>query len=150
MVCSDIWSSVEFCYIQGGSGRFHEIDYENQDGRKTPYNDLSEEEKEKVQQVLFLMDSFCVSKAAYHELTMADGGENLHRSYLVKRCKTNLNSLCHITRTAGVEEGAQLDFMSELQNAIRKKASFVIFNPICINCYANQFFVTHTYLYPVL
>ena len=130
-------SSVTF---KDGSGRSHEIDYENQDGRKTPYNDLSKEEKEKVQQVLFLMDSFCVSEAAYHELTMVDGGENLPRSYLVKQCKTNLNSLCHITRTPGEEEGAQLDFMSELQNAIRKKASFVIFNPVCTTCYRNQFF----------
>ena len=129
-------SSVTF---KDGSGRSHEIDYENQDGRKTPYNDLSKEEKEKVQQVLFLMDSFCVSEAAYHELTMVDGGENLPRSYLVKQCKTNLNSLCHITRTPGEEEGAQLDFMSELQNAIRKRASFVIFNPICTTCYGNQF-----------
>ena len=88
-------------------------------------------------------------EAAYHELTMVDGGENLPRSYLVKQCKTNLNSLCHITRTPGVE-GVQLDFMSELQKAIRKKASFVIFNPICINCYGNQFFVTCTYFRPVL
>ena len=127
-------SSVTF---EDGSGRSHEIDYENQDGRKTPYNDLSKEEKEKVQQVLFLMDSFCVSEAAYHEFTMVDGGENLPHSYLVKQCKTNLNSLCHITRTPGEEEGAQLDFMSQLQNAIRKKASFVVFNPICTTCYGN-------------
>ena len=140
-------SSVTF---KDGSGRSHEIDYENQDGRKTPYNDLSKEEKEKVQQVLFLMDSFCVSEAAYHELTMVDGGENLPRSYLVKQCKTNLNSLCHITRTPGEEEGAQLDFMSELQNAIRKKASFVIFNPVCTTCYRNQFFCNLDLLCSVL
>ena len=46
--------------FKDGSGRSHEIDYQDQDGRRTPYKDLSEEEKEEVQQVLFLMDSFCV------------------------------------------------------------------------------------------
>jgi hypothetical protein len=117
-------SSVTF---KDGSGKSHEMDYQTEDGRGTPYKDLSEEEREKVHQVLYVMDSFCISEAAYHELTMADGGEKLPRSYLVKQCKTDLNSLCHITRTLGVEEGAQMDLKSELQNAIRKKASFLIF-----------------------
>ena len=73
------------------------------------------------------MDSFCISEASYHELTMADGGKKLPLSYLVRQCKTNVNSLCDITRTPGVEEGVQLDLKSELQNTIRKKVSFLIF-----------------------
>ena len=111
-----LWFSQTFGFqlrsvtFKDGSGRSHEIDYENQDGRKTPYNNLSKEEKEKVQQVLFLMDSFYVSEAAYHELTMVDGGENLPCSYLVKQCKTNLNSVCHITRTPGEEGGSTTGF----------------------------------------
>ena len=90
-------------------GVSHDIDYSN-DGRKNSYNNLSAEEKEKVQQILFIMDSFRISEAAYHELTMTVGREKLPRSYLVKQCKNDLNSLCRITRTPGKEEGAQLDF----------------------------------------
>ena len=71
------------------------------------------------------MDSFCVSEAAYHELAMLDGGENLPRSYLVKQCKTSLDSLCHITRTPGVEEGAQLDIRTSERN--KQKASYFYF-----------------------
>ena len=82
-------SSVSFTDSCGVS---HDIDYSN-DGRKNSYNNLSAEEKEKVQQILFIMDSFCISEAAYHELTMTVGGEKLPRSYLVKQCKNDLNSL---------------------------------------------------------
>ena len=84
---------------------------------------MSEEEKDKVKQVLYVTDKFCIGEAAYHSLTMTDGGERLPRSYLVvKQCKNDLNNLCHITRTPG-EEGAQLDLESELQNTIKEQAS---------------------------
>ena len=54
---------------------------------------------------------------------MTDGGEGLPRSYLVKQCKKNLNDLCHIERTPGKNEGAQLDLLSELKSTIAKQVS---------------------------
>ncbi|CAB4014402.1 Hypothetical predicted protein [Paramuricea clavata] len=113
-------SSVKFNNDEGVS---HTIDYTIED-RKKGYKDLSEEEKEKVQQVLYITDSFCIGEAAYHEFTMTEGGEKLPRSYLVKQCKNYLNSLCHITRTPGVAEGAQMNLESELRNTIKQQASF--------------------------
>jgi hypothetical protein len=113
-------SSVKFNDDEGVS---HTIDYTIED-RKKGYKDLSEEEKEKVQQVLYITDSFCIGEAAYHEFTMTEGGEKLPRSYLVKQCKNDLNSLCHITRTPGVAEGAQMNLESELRNTIKQQASF--------------------------
>ena len=112
-------SSVRF---KDSGGVSHTIDYQTSDRRKNSYKDLSEEEKEKVKQVLYVTDKFCIGEAAYHSLTMTDGGEKLPRSYLVKQCKNDLNNLCHITRTPG-EEGAQLDLESELQNTIKEQAS---------------------------
>jgi hypothetical protein len=101
----------------------HTIDYQAGKSSKS-YKDLSETEKEKVKQVLYVTDKFCIGEAAYHELTMVDDGGKLPRSYLVKQCKDDLNSLCHITRTPGEDEGAQLDLKSELQNTIKEQASF--------------------------
>ena len=113
-------SSVGF---KDSGGVLHTIDYQAEEKRKS-YKDLSEEEKEKVKQVLYITDKFCIGEAAYHELAMTDGGGKLPRSYLVKQCKNDLNSLCHITRTPGKEEGAQLDLESELQNTIKEQVSF--------------------------
>ena len=65
--------------------QFAAIDY-TEDEKKV-CKDLSEEEKEKVQQVLYITDSFCIGEVAYHKFTMTNGREKLHRSYLVKQCK---------------------------------------------------------------
>ena len=99
-------------------GVLHTIDYQAEEKRNKSYKDLSEEEKERVKLVLYITDKFCIGEAAYHELAMTDGGGKLPRSYLVKQC----NSLCHITRTPGKEEGPQLGLESELQNT-----SFICF-----------------------
>ena len=114
-------SSVEF---KDDTGKSHTIEYQVEN-RKKSYNELSDEEKEKVQQVMYVTDRFCISEAAYHELTMTVNGEDLPRSYLVKQCKTNLNRLCHISRTPGKDDGAQLDFESELENTIKEQVSAV-------------------------
>ena len=115
-------SSVEFA---DDDGRLHTIEYHNNiEGKKCSYKDLPDEEKVKVQQVLFITDKFCIGEAAYHELTMTNnGGEGLPRSYLVKQCKKNLNDLCHTKRTPGENEGAQLDVLSELRSTIADQAS---------------------------
>ena len=103
-------------------GVSHTIDYEKEGGKKKGYKDLSREEKEKVQQVLYITDNLRIGEAAYHEITMVEGGEMLPRSYLVKQCKSDLNSLCHITRTPGIA-GDQVDLESELKNIIKQQAS---------------------------
>lgn len=87
------------------------------------FKDLPKEEQEKLKSVLFLADKFCISDAAYHELTLTSGGENLPRSYLIRQCKENLNQLCHITRTPGAVEGAQLIFKEELTNRIKSQVN---------------------------
>ena len=126
-------SSVKF---NDDKGVAHTIDYTKEEGKKKGYKDLSEEEKEKVKQVLYITDSFCIGEAAYHEFTMTEGGEKLPRSYLVRQCKSDLNSLCHITRTPGIAEGAQLDLESELKNTIKQQASFLVLSnmqpPYCL------------------
>ena len=57
----------------------------NSEGKR--YKHLSEEEKQRIQEILFIVDQFCIGEAAYHEITMTPAGENLPRSYLVKECR---------------------------------------------------------------
>jgi hypothetical protein len=87
------------------------------------YKDLSEQEKQRIKEILLIVDQFCIGEAAYHEVTMTPAGENLPRAYLVKECKESLNALTHIERTPGVSEGAQLNFIDALCNEIQKHVS---------------------------
>ncbi|CAB4027472.1 Hypothetical predicted protein [Paramuricea clavata] len=64
-------------------------------------------------------DTFSVGEAAYHELSMIPAGQTLPRLYLVKHCKDSLNQLCHIERTPGKNEGAQVNFYDALRNPIQ-------------------------------
>ncbi|XP_044179482.1 uncharacterized protein LOC114959781 isoform X2 [Acropora millepora] len=88
---------------------------------KKGFNDLSEEDQDKVKTVLFLLNKLCIGDAAYHNLKMCSGGEDFPRSYLIKHCKDDLNTLCRITRTPGVVKGAQLDFATELKSFLKKQ-----------------------------
>jgi len=103
-------------------GENHKVDFSSEDTPKS-FKDLPEEEQEKLKGVLFLTDKFCISDTAYHELTLTSGGENLPRSYLIRQCKENLNQLCHITRTPGAAEGAQLIFKEGLTNRIKSQVN---------------------------
>ena len=69
---------------------------------------------------------------------MALPTSSLPRSYLIKQCKEDLNQICHITRTPGVAEGAELDFDTELETVIQQQVSFV-------NIYTNK--VNHATCY---
>lgn len=100
------------------SGNFYSLDHQAPPEKKLAYKDLSEEEQDKVKSVLFVTDKFCISNAAYHELTMLEEGNGLPRSYLVKQCKEKLNQLCHVSRTPGKADGAQLNVVDELTNRI--------------------------------
>ena len=85
---------------------------------KRGYEGLPEEEQQKVRNLI--LDKFC-REAAYHELTMVSPDSDLPRSHLIKQCKEDLKSICHIAGTPGSAQGAQIDFMKELQSVIQKK-----------------------------
>ena len=105
--------TVSFTDDKGGK---HAISYS--DKEKRTFKDLNEEDQNKVKNVLFVLDKFCIGDAAYHGMTMLPGGEGMPRSYLIKQCKNDVNKLCHVTRTPGPVEGAQVDFISELEKVI--------------------------------
>ena len=65
------------------------------------FDSLSQEEKEKVKQILFLLNKFYVSDEFYHD--------PLPKSYLVKQRRNQLNNLCSVSRTPGESDGCQVD-----------------------------------------
>ncbi|XP_066016033.1 uncharacterized protein [Pocillopora verrucosa] len=89
----------------------------NYNGNSNAFDSLSEEEKSKVEKVLFLLDKFCVGDNFYHELTMVVDG--LPKSYLVKQRRSQLNDICHITSTPGETEGAQTSFTDLLRDRVQ-------------------------------
>ena len=80
------------------------------------FDELPQEEKSKVEKVLFLLDKFCVGDCFYHELSMV--AAQLPRSYLIRQRRNQLNDICHITSISG--EGAQMPFRELLEQRIRE------------------------------
>jgi len=80
------------------------------------YAKLDEDGKNKVEQLLFLLDKFCVGDEIHHELSMiADG---IPRSYLIKQARNDLNKTYHIEKTPGNCPGSMLNFTSTLTTHI--------------------------------
>ena len=75
------------------------------------------EDKETIEQVLFLLDKFCASDELYHEFTLVY--DDLPRSYLVKQKRSELNKLCHVEKVPGQFPGAQISFSETLKDHIR-------------------------------
>ena len=98
-----------------GTGVIHNLQVSNEprdnvEGSK--YGSLPEQEKEKIEQILFLLDKFCVGDAFYRELTMAF--EGLPRSHLMKQCRDDLNKMCHIEPLQGKYIGTKVNSVEEL------------------------------------
>lgn len=98
------------------TGKCHKIITEEHISESGGFDGLSDKEKENIEQVLFLLDKFYVSDHFYHELTMISDG--LPKSYLIKQRRKQLNDLCHVTRTPGNADGAQVSFTNLLEERI--------------------------------
>ena len=78
--------------------------------RRKKVQTLSEEEKLKVEKIVFLLDKFFVGDAFYHEILMITDG--LPRSYSVKQCCDELNKMCQTEPLNTKFEGVTLNSVS--------------------------------------
>ena len=85
---------------------------------ETSFETLGEEDNKKIEQILFLLDKFCVGDEVYHELTMHT--DDLPKSYLIKQLRSNLNKTYTIDRTQGKFPGAAINFTSTLKEHIKE------------------------------
>lgn len=81
------------------------------------YTDVDHEDKRKLREVIYLLDKFCVSDAAYHELSVVC--DELPRSYLIVQERANLDNLFHIERCPGNVPGVYVSLNSEIATYIR-------------------------------
>ena len=89
---------------------------EQQENIATGLDSVSEEGKEKVDKIVFLLDKFCVGDSFYHEFSMYN---DLPKSYLIKQQQTQLNDTCHIVSTPGRAEGAEVSFKELLKERVQ-------------------------------
>lgn len=97
----------------------YSVNYEN---KNVSQNDtlfqLIQDQHSKLEQILFLLDKFCVSDECYDELTLIFNG--MPRSYLLNQRRSALNDLCHIERVPGPYPGAQHSFSDILQQYVKE------------------------------
>jgi hypothetical protein len=74
--------------------------------------DLPEEERQKIFDLLFILEKCNVSESAYRELTVLCDG--LPRKYLVSQCREDINSLYIFERIPGNITGAYVSLESEI------------------------------------
>ena len=84
---------------------------------ETQYAKLSEDDKAKVESILYLIDKFGVGDEFIHEMSMTVDG--MPKSYLIKQCRKDLNSGCFIKSTPGKAPGAQYSFKELLVEQIK-------------------------------
>ena len=107
---------VESITFKDGDNNQYNVEYTDSE---RGYSKLSEADRSKLEQVLFLLDKFCVGDEVFHELSISSNG-SLPKSYLIKQLRSDLNKTYHIERTPGKYCGAQLDFTSTLTSHIRE------------------------------
>lgn len=105
--------------LQDKEGLTHSLNYSASNSTPHGHANLDEEEKNKVEQVLLLLDKFCVGDEAYHELSMIT--EGLPKSYLVKQSRTAINNLYHIERTPRKHSRSCLNFTSTLKDHVIRR-----------------------------
>ena len=101
--------------VKGEEGSNYAFDYTADYGASS--NLCQNDTKERVEQIIFLLDKFCVHDAVYHEFTSLSS--DLPKSYLVKQMRGNMNKTYHIERTRGYP-GAWLNFTSTLTDHVQE------------------------------
>ena len=70
----------QYLKLESTDGQTVKVDF-NPSSSKSSYKDLPEEERQKIKDLLFILEKFNVSESAYRELTLFCDG--LPRTYLV-------------------------------------------------------------------
>ena len=90
----------------------------SQPSPQAQFSKLSEDDKVRVESILYLIDIFGVGDEFVHELSMTVYG--LPKFYLFKQCRTELNKNCIIKSTPGKAPGAQHSFRQLLTDQVQQ------------------------------
>lgn len=82
------------------------------------YTSLDSDDKQKLRELLYILDKFSISDAAYHELSMFN--ENLPRKLLIVQERANINDTIQVERTPGETPGAYVSIKDEIKRYIQE------------------------------
>ncbi|CAG2186020.1 unnamed protein product [Mytilus edulis] len=102
----------QYIKLQSSIGEAFKVDFQPTDYNKSSFQDLPDEEKQKIKDLLFILEKFNVSESAYRELTLYCDG--LPRKYLISQCRDDINHLYHYERTPGNIPGAYISLENEI------------------------------------
>ncbi len=80
------------------------------------YFDLPADDREKVQQLSYILDKFSVSDTVYHELHMLEG--ELPQLRLIGQVRSDMSSVFEIKRLPGKKHGAYVSFKKEVARVL--------------------------------
>ena len=102
--------------LQSSNGKDIKIDFKATSSSSS-YQQLPNDEKQKIKDLLFILEKFNVSESAYRELTMFS--DDLPRKYLIAQCRDDINNIFHFERTSGNIPGAFMSLESEIARYIK-------------------------------
>jgi len=95
---------------------------ENKDEIDTSnYSNLDSDDKDLIKQLISLLDKFCISDSAYHELSMIVG--DLPRKYVLIQHREDINKMYHIERLPGNKPIAMLNLNTEVEKLLKFEIS---------------------------
>jgi hypothetical protein len=80
LVCRVLWPCTQYLKLESTDGQTVKVDF-NPSSSKSSYQDLPEEERQKIKDLLFILEKINISESAYREPTVFCDG--LPRTYLV-------------------------------------------------------------------
>ena len=78
------------------------------------YDQLPENEKQKVKELVYILDKFTISIHGYHELTQAY--HQLPRTHYIEGCQQIVGAHYEILKTPGDAPGAEMDLVELLKH----------------------------------
>ncbi|CAC5421897.1 Tyrosine-protein kinase receptor Tie-1,Tyrosine-protein kinase Shark,Melanoma receptor tyrosine-protein kinase,Ack-related non-receptor tyrosine kinase,Tyrosine-protein kinase ZAP-70,Vascular endothelial growth factor receptor 1,Receptor tyrosine-protein kinase erbB-4,Tyrosine-protein kinase SYK,Tyrosine-protein kinase Fer [Mytilus coruscus] len=102
----------QYIKLQSCVGEAVKVDFQPTDYNKSSFQDFSYKEKQKIKDLLFILEKINVSESVYRELTLYCDG--LPRNYLISQCRDDINHLYHFERTPGNIPGAYISLENEI------------------------------------
>ncbi|XP_074662584.1 uncharacterized protein LOC141915078 [Tubulanus polymorphus] len=96
------------------------LDFDEESSSKKSFDKLSDMDKSRIQDLLYVLDSLCVSDAAYHEISMLNSG-SLPSNSLIVQCRESLNKIFSIYRAEGGIPGAYVSLKEAICSKIEKE-----------------------------
>ena len=120
LLFAETWISTSMLKLSNNSFESIKIDFSDT-VKQYNYQDLANEEKKKLKDLIFILDRFGISDNAYNELSIFE--KDLPRKTLINQCRDVISKSYKFQRTAGNIPGAYISFKEELIKYVKSNVS---------------------------